>query len=337
MEKKDDNHGVPESVAPEEAGRFEKPFTLPPLKSAIENLALTQRPRIEGLDAPTVVLDRHKVPIVTLLDNVTPLAKEEIERQYADEIHLLFHYGFVGEKGEARPGDTPLPPPATVSESFTDEERKLATTITNPTLLLVPDISFVALKRIIEEHIKRVGVKNSIKEGVRYITSNPDGLFEQQDPTINSGDNIRGWRALITGDPLPCGIEDPDMKERVLKRTFKDKVRDWQNNRHKGMRGIGRNEALYYMLKRLKCREIPLTKKDIILLDGEFPTNSEVLKLREQLNVDIDDIILPPVKFIAYKRMAGGVFLGSGNCFNPDGELYDTLLVPVIGGNKLLK
>jgi len=338
MGKDDDNHGKPDYVEPEEAGRFEKPLTLTPLKSSIEPLVLTQRSRVEDLGAPTVVLDRHKTPVITLLDNIPPISKEELERQYSDEINVLAHYGLVGKNGEARPGDAPLPASETVLESFTEEERKLATTLTNPLLTLAPEISFVALKQIVEEHIKQIDMRMRFQEGLSYIISLHEGLFEQQDPTSNAGANIMGWRALITGDPVSEETEDPGMKSKVLKRSYRDKMNDWKNRRHKCVQGVNRNDALWYLLKKINRRENPIpTKSHVILLDKEFPTNEDILGLAEQLKVDIDDIQLPSIKLMTYKRLAGGVFFGSADCFDEDGELYDTLFVPVIGGNKILK
>jgi hypothetical protein len=338
MGKDDDNQGKPDYVEPEEVGRFEKPLTLTPLKSSIEPLVLTQRSRVEDLGAPTVVLDRHKTPIATLLDGVKPLQKELLEKQYLEYLDTLRHYGLIEESGMTRTGDIPIPSPKSVIESFSEADLKLATGLTNPSLLLVPQISFDALKRMIDKHMEQMSIaKKREEELVSIIFKKFNGSFAEQDPTKNYGSNIGGWRAFIAGDTLSDELENRKAESEAFKRTYKDRLKNWQNFRQKGIRGLSRNEALMYLLDHKRRKNIPVVKSDIIILDEEFPKDTELLELVEQQHVEIDNIQLPHITFITYNRKTGIIYFGSSNCFTLDGEVHNAFFVPLIGGKTVIK
>lgn len=338
MEKGDDNQGKPDYVEPEEAGRFEKPLTLTPLKSSIEPLVLAQRSSIEDLGAPTVVLDQHRMPVATLLDDVKPLQKELLEKQYLEYLDTLRHYGLIEGSGMTRTGDTPIPSPKSVIESFSEADLKLATGLTNPSLLLVPQISFVALKRIIDNHMGQMSSEKKRAEELMFIAfKEKNGCFAEQDPTINYGSNIGGWLAFIAGDIANGETENSKTGSNKVQMTYKDRLRNWQSIRQKGTRGLSRNEALMYLLERKRRKSIPVLKSDIILLDEEFPKDSELLELVEQQHIDVDNIQLPHIKFVNYNRKNGIIFFGSSDCFRRDGEFQNAFFAPLIGGKTVIK
>ncbi|MBI5422269.1 hypothetical protein HZA44_04010, partial [Candidatus Peregrinibacteria bacterium] len=100
--------------------------------------------------------------------------------QHADRADAMIH---LIDKGAFELGKE-IPPLQTVLDSFTLEQLQLATTLQEPTLLLVPETSFAAKVRALDARKTRKGQKDC------YV----DEIFKRSDADFGK---IAGWKAVI--------------------------------------------------------------------------------------------------------------------------------------------
>jgi hypothetical protein len=292
--------------------------------------------QIDDRDTITEVLENGTGRVLHV-EGPEVINEVDLAVQYHDRLHSLRLTGFLDESGEAKPGDVPPPSFEQVRESFTPEEKRLVHTIldveSEPTLSLVPEMSFDAMKKVVDKHIQKKNPEEQLREGLRYIGHYPNAHFVKNDPTKNLGENICGWRAVMVGDLI--GAQEEGGRNQI--RTYRDIIFNQRKNSAKGIKGMDRNKLLMFVLENFIKGNRPPTPNKAILLDDEFPTLTELLELQGRLDVDIDNIKYPHISFMTYMGMPGGVFFGSSNCYTRDGDSYNVYLVPTVGGGKVLK
>ncbi len=184
----------------------------------------------------------------------SPEANELIEKlslreQYATCLKTLSFYGFLGENGEAKKGDVPRPSFEKAIAVFTPEMLALAATFQEPTLLLVPETSFVAKVKAIDAHKAMKGQVDT------YQTD----LYKKSD---SGSETITGWKAVIVDGAKEMPLKEDDDTEL----TFAERIKNRKTK--PGEKGMERHAYALLMMESLRKGE-PIDKDTYTLLDDD--------------------------------------------------------------------
>lgn len=145
----------------------------------------------------------------------------------------------------------PIPTLEATLNSFTTEQLELASTLKEPTLLLVPETSFAAKVLAIDAYKTIKGQKDT----------NATGIFTRSD---SGSGKIAGWKAMIVDGAAKVALKDGDDVTLLLR----DRIANRKSARRPGEKGMDHHTYAMLMLEALQKSE-PTDQDCFTLLDDD--------------------------------------------------------------------
>ncbi|MBN2307140.1 hypothetical protein JXD20_04095 [Candidatus Peregrinibacteria bacterium] len=180
-----------------------------------------------------------------------------LKGQYVERLSTLRHYGLIGTDAPFNPERVQPPAYDTVRDSFSKEELEYALTFSQPTLLIIPEVSLSVKIKALES------CKEKVLKHETYI-------HEDYKKTDIQSDKIVGWRAVIVdGIPEMGTVLGDDINAK-----FGSRIRKRNNERHELDKGMDRHKYCQLMMESVRAGS-PIDQKMFTLLDTDPAFNIE--------------------------------------------------------------
>ena len=195
-------------------------------------------------------LDVALNPNVAKVRKIELVREMNLERQYMRCVDTVFMFGLLRNNPDSY-GDAHLPLIEETLDSFTLDMLELAATFQEPTLLLVPETSFAAKVKAIDNH-------RSMKSQSETYQAD---LYKKSD---SGSEKIAGWRAVIVD-----GAKEMELKEGDdVKQRFDKRIEARKAGRRPEEKGMDRHAYALLMMEYLRKGE-PIDEDTYTLLDDD--------------------------------------------------------------------